>query len=182
MATAMHVHLGPRTCMTTLKGQCQEISTSGFSWISFPQAPEYTIRAIPNFFKNSRRYLQLKVHCRCRWHWWQMEKSSIRKMLIIFEKFTLRCLQPDIVPICHRCHWNRWQICLQCHWDQWQFCPGIIDTGGKFATDINNTSCTSSKFSTGVVDTGGKFSTGVVDTVWCTLTCAANFRKNSKWP
>ncbi len=32
-----------------------------FSWISFPQALEYTIRAVSNFFENSRRYSQLKV-------------------------------------------------------------------------------------------------------------------------
>ncbi len=30
-----------------------------FSCISFPQAPEYTIRAISNFFENSRRYPQI---------------------------------------------------------------------------------------------------------------------------
>ncbi len=45
-----------------------------FSWISFPQAPEYTKRAVSNFFENSRRYSQLKVHHRCRWHRWQMAK------------------------------------------------------------------------------------------------------------
>ncbi len=32
-----------------------------FSWISFPQDPEYTIRAVSNFFENSWRYSQLKV-------------------------------------------------------------------------------------------------------------------------
>ncbi len=65
------------------------------------------------------RYSQLKVCHRCQRHRWQMEKSSIRKMLIILFgnlwvveetnlsifafKFTFRCLQPDIVPIiCHR--------------------------------------------------------------------------------
>jgi hypothetical protein len=32
--------------------------------MSFPQAPEYPIRAISNFSENLRRYLQLKVyHC-----------------------------------------------------------------------------------------------------------------------
>jgi hypothetical protein len=36
-----------------------------FSWSSFPQAPEYTIRAVSNFFENSRRYSQLKVDHRC---------------------------------------------------------------------------------------------------------------------
>ncbi len=29
------------------------------------------------------RYSQLEVHHRCHWHLWQMEKSSIRKILII---------------------------------------------------------------------------------------------------
>ncbi len=58
-----------------LKGQCHEIFDFCFwSWISFPQAPEYTITAISNFFENSWRYSRLKVHHRCRWHRWQMEK------------------------------------------------------------------------------------------------------------
>jgi hypothetical protein len=35
------------------------------------------------------------------------------------------------------------------------FAIGIIDTGGKFATSINNTSKTGGKIFTGVVDTGG---------------------------
>jgi hypothetical protein len=30
------------------------------TWISFPQAPDYTVRAVSNFFENSRRYSQLK--------------------------------------------------------------------------------------------------------------------------
>jgi hypothetical protein len=51
----------------SLKGQCHEIFDFRFSsWISFPQAPEYSIRAVSNFFENSRRYLQPKVHNRCR--------------------------------------------------------------------------------------------------------------------
>jgi hypothetical protein len=49
-----------KTCF--LKGQCHEIFCFWFfSWISFPQAPEYTIRAVSNFLENSRRYSQLKV-------------------------------------------------------------------------------------------------------------------------
>ncbi len=36
----------------TLKGQCHEIfDFCFFSWISFPQAPEYTIRSVSNFSK-----------------------------------------------------------------------------------------------------------------------------------
>ncbi len=44
---------------------------------------------------------------------------------------------------------------------------GIVDTGGKFATGINNTSETVAKFAAVVVDTndtGGNFAAGVVDT------------------
>ncbi len=42
-----------------LKGQCHEIFGIRFlSSISFPQAPEYTIMAITNFFENSWGYLQ----------------------------------------------------------------------------------------------------------------------------
>jgi hypothetical protein len=35
------------------------------------------------------------------------------------------------------------------------FATGVVDTGGKFVTDINDTSSTSGKFTAGVVDTGG---------------------------
>jgi hypothetical protein len=63
-----------------LKGQCQEIFDFWFfSWFSFPQAPEYTIRAISNFFENSRRSSRLNVHHRCHWHRWQMEKIFNQK-------------------------------------------------------------------------------------------------------
>ncbi len=41
---------------------------------------------------------------------------------------------------------------------------GVVDTGGKFATGINNTSETGGKMAAGVVDTGGKFAVGDVDT------------------
>jgi hypothetical protein len=59
----------------SLKGQCHEIFCFWFfSCISFPQASDFTIRAVSNFFKNSRRYSQLKVCHRCQRHRWQMEK------------------------------------------------------------------------------------------------------------
>ncbi len=68
-----------------LKGQCHEIFDLWFfSWISFPQAPECTITAISNFFENSRRYSRLKVHHRCRWHWWQMKKIFNQKNFTYF--------------------------------------------------------------------------------------------------
>jgi hypothetical protein len=40
---------------------------------------------------------------------------------------------------------------------------GVVDTGGKIATSIINTSETSGKISCGVDDTSGKFATGAVD-------------------
>ncbi len=47
----------------TLKGQCHEIFCFWFfSWISPPPAPEYPIRTVTNFFENSRRHSQIKVH------------------------------------------------------------------------------------------------------------------------
>ncbi len=90
-----------------------------FSWISFPQTPEYTIRAVSNFFQNSRRYSQLKVHHRCRLHRWQIKvliilfghlwEVELTYRYIFAFKFFLRSQQPDIVPItCRRCRWYWW--------------------------------------------------------------------------
>ncbi len=99
--------------------KCHEIFYFRFySRTSFRQAPEYTIKKGPFliFFDNSCRYSQLKGHHRCHWHRWQMKKIFNQKSnfkILFFFKFTLRCKQPDIVPI----------ICHQC-----------FDTGGKFAT------------------------------------------------
>ena len=63
-----------------LKGQCHEIFCfCFFSWISFPQASDYNIRAVSNFFENSRRYSQLKVCHRCQRHRWQMAKTFKQK-------------------------------------------------------------------------------------------------------
>ncbi len=68
------------TFFKPLKGQCHEILTSSFfSWLSFPQAPEYTISAVPNIFENLRRYSQFNVHHRCCWHRWQMKKIFNQK-------------------------------------------------------------------------------------------------------
>ncbi len=102
---------------THLKGQCHEIFCFRFfSWITFPQAPENNIRIISNFFENSRRYSQAKVHHRCQRHRWQ---------------------------ICRRCQRHRWQIaagindtggkfCHQfplCCWHRWQIMGTISGCG-----------------------------------------------------
>ncbi len=65
---------------TCLKGQCHEIFCFWFfSWISFPPAPECSIKTVSIFFENSRRYSQLKVCHRCQRHRWQMEKIFNQK-------------------------------------------------------------------------------------------------------
>ncbi len=43
----------------------------------------------------------------------------------------------------------------RCHWYRWQFATSVVDTGGKFATGVNNTSGTGGKIATGVVDISG---------------------------
>ncbi len=132
-----------------LKRQCHEIFCFWFfSWISFPQASDYTIRVVSNFFKNSRRYLQLKVCQRCQRHRWQMEKTFKQKKFNNFVWSPLGsrvniyinfCLQfhfkvsaawycchyfPPVllipVAICHRHRWHQWQICRRYRWHRWQ--------------------------------------------------------------
>ncbi len=142
-----------------LKGQCQGIFDFYFFHESVPPALEYPIRTILNFFENSRRYAQLKLHHRCCWH---------RRQTFFLE-------------IWHRCCWYRWQIatgCCRCRWHGCKFATGVNDTssiGGKFAAVVVDTG---GKFATGVVDTGGKFATSVFDT--CKY--LREFSKNSKWP
>jgi hypothetical protein len=97
------------TVLRSLLGPCNNVFISSlfkgtvsrdfrllfFSWIRFPQASEYTIRAVSNFFENSRRYSQFKVHHRCRWHRLQRDK--------IFNHKSFN-------------YWYRWQICHRCRW------------------------------------------------------------------
>ncbi len=126
-----------------------------FSWISFPQAPGYTKSAVSNFFKNSRRYSKLKVHHRCHWHRWQIEKifnqksfhyffwtplgSRVSIYIIFFFKLILICQQFDdcshcLPPVSFTPVANlppasliTLAICRQYRWHRWQ----IKETGGK---------------------------------------------------
>ncbi len=45
----------------------------------FPPSLRVHIGTVSNFFENSRKYLQLKVDHRCRWHQWQMKKIFNQK-------------------------------------------------------------------------------------------------------
>ncbi len=65
-----------------LKGQCHEIFDFWiFSWISFPQAPEYTIRAVSNFFENSRKIFGAPPVSTTPMVHWKMEKIFNHKSL-----------------------------------------------------------------------------------------------------
>ncbi len=138
-----------------LKGQCHEIFDFWFfSWISFPQASEYTITAISNFFENSRRYSRLKVHHRCQWHRSQMEKilrqknfknfawAPLSSRVNIYINFCLQIhfqvsaawycshyLPPaSLTPAANLHRWHRWQICHRCQQHKgnwWQNLPPV---------------------------------------------------------
>ena len=93
--------------MFSLKGQCHEIFCFWFfSWISFPQASDHTIRAVSNFFKNSRRYSQLMVCHQCQRHngnWWQYLPP-----VSLIPEANLPPVSLIPVAICHRCQQHRW--------------------------------------------------------------------------
>ncbi len=111
------------------KGQCHEILCFWFfPWISFPQAPEYTIRAVSNFFNNSRRYLQLKVE-----HRYQRHRRQILPPVSVVLLIPVANLPPvSTIPY-------RRQIGRRCQRHRWQIATGINDTGGKFATGVADT-------------------------------------------
>ncbi len=92
-----------------------------FPWISFPPAPEYSIRTVLNFFENSWRHSQVKVHHGYQRHQWQICHWCQWHRRQILPPVSLVLLLP--VAICHRCqqYWrqsrcqrHRWQ------WDRWQ--------------------------------------------------------------
>ena len=64
-----------------------------------------TLGSNSNFFENSRKYSQVKVHHWCQWHRWQ---------------------------IFHQCQWHRWQIAAGINDTGGKFTTGINDTGSKF--------------------------------------------------
>jgi hypothetical protein len=154
-----------------LKRQFHEIFDFWFfSWISFPQASEYTNTAISIFLENSRRYSQLKVHHRCQQHQWQMEKifkqknfnnfvwSPLGGRVNIYINFCLQVhfkvsaawyylilLSLTPVAICHWRRWHRRQIYRRYRWHRCQICHRCQQHKGNWWQ----------KFATGVVDTGG---------------------------
>ncbi len=144
-----------------LKGQCHEIFCFWFfSWISFPLAPEYSIKTVSNFFENSRRYSQLKVCHRCHWHRWQIEKIFNQKN---FNNFVWS-------PLGSRGNINI-NFCLQVHfqvsaaWYCSHYLPPVSLTPVANLPPVSTTQGELvAKFAAGVVYTGGKFAAGVIDT------------------
>ncbi len=82
-----------------------------FSWISFLQAPEYTSRAVSNFFENSRRYSQLKVDHRYQRHRWQICHRYRRHRRRILPPVSLLLL----IPVASWAQLNSWP-CHHWHW------------------------------------------------------------------
>jgi hypothetical protein len=108
-----------------LKGQCHEIFRFWFfSSISFPPAPEYPNRTVSNFFENSRRYLQVKVHHRCQRHRWQIcHRWQIAAGINDTGGKFATGINRTGCKFCHQfplCCWHWWQICRRCQWRRWQ--------------------------------------------------------------
>ncbi len=114
----------------TLKGQCHEIFCFRFfSWITFPQSPDNNIRIISNFFENSQRYSQVKVHHRCQQHRWQICHRYQWHRRQILPPVPLVLLTPvaNLPPVstmpvanCQRYQRHQRQICHRCCWHWWQ--------------------------------------------------------------
>ncbi len=70
--------------LSRLKGQCHEFFCFWFFFMNqfSPSPPEYPIRTVFNFFGNSRRYSQVKVHHRYQRHRWQICEFSKTALMV----------------------------------------------------------------------------------------------------
>ncbi len=117
-----------------LKGQCHEIFCFWFfSWNSFPQASDYTIRVVSNFLENSRRYWQLKICHRCQRHRWQMEKTFKQKNFNNFVWTLLGSRVNTYINFCLQVHFKVSAAWYCCHYlpQVSKFAAGVVDTGGN---------------------------------------------------
>ncbi len=161
---------------SAIKGQCHEIFNFWFFFMNqFPPSTwvYHLRRAFQIFCEISRKYSRLKVHHRCRWHQWQMEKIFKQKNLNYFICTPLGSSVNIYINFCFQVHFKvsaAWYcslylppvsttpvanlppvlliqvaICYQHHWHWRQICQR----------------CRWHR--------------------WCTLTCEY-FRKNLKWP
>ncbi len=124
-----------------LKGQCHEIFCFWFfSWISFPPAPEFPIRIVTNFFENSRRYSQVKVHRRC-------QRQTVANLPLVSMTPAARLPPVSTTPAA-----NLPQVSATPAENFATSLASVVDTGSKFATGVNDTS---GKFAAGISNTGG---------------------------
>ncbi len=112
-----------------------------FSWISFPQPPKYTIRAVSNFFENLQRYSPAQGAP-------PVSLTPVANWRIFNQKFFNYFVW---TPLGSRVNIYI-NFCLQVHlkvsavWYCFHYLPPVsLLPGGKFATGINNTSKTGGK-------------------------------------
>ncbi len=115
----------------TLKGQCHEIFCFWFfSWITFPQAPEYTIRAVSNFFRKFAEIFAAQG-------WPPVSATPVANLPPVSTTPVANFPPVSTTPAANfATSFTR-----------------VVDTGGKFATGVNDTG---GKFATSVNDAGGK--------------------------
>ncbi len=119
----------------------------------FPQSPCLYHEGCFKFFENTRRYSQLKVHHRCRWHRWQIKKIFNQKSFHYFfwtplssrvsidkqVNFKLsavwycsHCLPPvSLTPVANLLPVLAIPvaICYWPHWHRWQICCRFCTSG-----------------------------------------------------
>jgi hypothetical protein len=94
------------------------------------------MRTVSNFFENSRRYSQVKVHHRYQLHWWQICTSVNDTCGKIAAALAANLPPVSTAPV------ENFVTSF----------VTVVDTGGKFATGVNDTG---GKFASGVNNTGG---------------------------
>jgi hypothetical protein len=95
----------------------------------FPQASEYIFTAISNFFENSPRYSQLKVHHRCQRHRWQMEKIFKQKNFNNFVWAPLGSRVNIYISFCLQVHFKVSAACSARDWDRIRITWGNPQSG-----------------------------------------------------
>ncbi len=187
---------------SVLKGRCDsgwswsKVSIKGtvsrdfyfrfFPWIIFLLAPENNTRVISNFFKNLRRYSQVKVHHHCQRHQWQTLAPVPLVLLIPVANLPPVSTRPaahlppvSMTPmaICHPYQRHRRQVCHWCQRHRWQTMGTISDCWQfkvnlkeKFNLYANSTSrrCPKERMKTFLIEDFFHLPPGHR---WCTLSC-----------
>ncbi len=112
-----YTHLHITFPLTLIKGTVsRDFLLLVFFLNQFPQASDYTIRAVSNFFENSRRYSQHKVCHRCQQHRWQMEKTFKQKNFNNFVWTPLGSRVNIYKKFCLQVHFKRSVAWYCCHY------------------------------------------------------------------